>query len=213
MKDLLVINLKAYRKGTGKNARELLRKIEEVDAENIVICLNPADMQLAHKTSLRCYAQLTHSVGYGSNTGHIPSELAKDLGCEGVIINHSENTISREEVQLLVKDAKKDRLKTIICVPTIKKAKQYSSFEPTAIAIEPPSLIGGDISVSSAQPSLIKDAVDAVGSVPLLCGAGVKSSQDVKKAKELGSKGILVASGVVKADSPVKAVKDMLSGF
>ena len=35
-----------------------------------------------------------------------------------------------------------------------------------------------------------------------LCGAGITNSEDVKKALELGTKGILVASGIVKASDP-----------
>ena len=33
----------------------------------------------------------------------------------------------------------------------------------------------------------------------MLCGAGIVSGNDVTRAKQLGSKGILVASGIVKA--------------
>jgi len=213
MTDLFIINFKAYRKGTGIHAKKLLKELEEIPSSNIIVCLNPADTHLANQTSITCYAQLTHRVEYGSNTGHIPTELVKDLGCEGVIINHSENTLPAEEVDLLVRHATKQGLKSVVCVPTVRKAKKYSSFKPSYIAIEPPSLIGGDVSVSSSQPSLIKDAVNATKNIPLLCGAGVKSAEDVRKAKELGSQGILVASGVVKAESPVRAAKNMIQGF
>jgi len=39
----------------------------------------------------------------------------------------------------------------------------------------------------------------AKNSTKLLCGAGIVSGEDVSKSIELGSKGILVASGIIKA--------------
>ena len=42
-----------------------------------------------------------------------------------------------------------------------------------------------------------------------LCGAGITNSGDVQKALELGTKGILVASGVVKAKNPEKILEEM----
>jgi len=45
--------------------------------------------------------------------------------------------------------------------------------------------------------------------IKVLCGAGITNGEDVKKALELGTVGVLVASGVVKAKDP----KKVLIGF
>jgi triosephosphate isomerase len=45
--------------------------------------------------------------------------------------------------------------------------------------------------------------------LPVLCGAGISTGEDVKKALELGTKGVLLASGVVKAKDPYKVLLDM----
>ena len=62
------------------------------------------------------------------------------------------------------------------------------------------------------KPELISKAVIAVKSLKnntkLLCGAGIVSGDDVAKASELGSKGILVASGIIKAQSWEKIISD-----
>jgi len=42
----------------------------------------------------------------------------------------------------------------------------------------------------------------------LLCGAGIVSGEDVSTALELGSKGILVASGIIKAKSWTKIIDE-----
>ena len=75
-------------------------------------------------------------------------------------------------------------------------------------------MIGGDISVTTADPAIVSDTVAAVKStnpnVRVLCGAGVKNGADVRTAIELGAEGVLLASGVTKA-SDVNAVLDDLT--
>jgi triosephosphate isomerase len=47
----------------------------------------------------------------------------------------------------------------------------------------------------------------------VLCGAGIKSENDVRRAMELGAKGILVASGVVKAKDIEKSMENLIKGM
>ncbi len=49
--------------------------------------------------------------------------------------------------------------------------------------------------------------------VKVLCGAGVKNGKDVAKAIELGSDGVLLASGIVKAKDKEKVIRDLASGL
>jgi len=57
--------------------------------------------------------------------------------------------------------------------------------------------------VSKAKPEIVFDSVEAIRkvnpNVTVLCGAGISSGSDVSAAIKLGSSGVLVASGVVKA--------------
>ena len=85
------------------------------------------------------------------------------------------------------------------------------------IAVEPPELIGGDISVTTVDPTIVSNTVKAVQSitktVKILCGAGVKNGKDVAKALELGADGVLLASGVVKAKNKEETLRDLISGI
>ncbi|HID24959.1 MAG TPA: triose-phosphate isomerase, partial [Thermoplasmata archaeon] len=85
------------------------------------------------------------------------------------------------------------------------------------VAVEPPELIGGDISVTSANPEIVTGTVEAVRSINndirILCGAGVKNGDDVKKALELGTDGVLLASGVVKAKDKKMVLLDLAKGL
>jgi triosephosphate isomerase len=44
--------------------------------------------------------------------------------------------------------------------------------------------------------------------VIILCGAGLTVGEDVRAALKLGTQGVLVASGIVKAKDPYKALLD-----
>ena len=47
--------------------------------------------------------------------------------------------------------------------------------------------------------------------VRVLCGAGVKNGDDVARAIELGTEGVLLASGVTKANNPLSVLRNLIS--
>ena len=49
--------------------------------------------------------------------------------------------------------------------------------------------------------------------VMILCGAGITTGEDVLKAMELGTEGVLIASGVVCAKDRESAMEDIVSGI
>ncbi|MCP4800450.1 MAG: triose-phosphate isomerase, partial [bacterium] len=89
--------------------------------------------------------------------------------------------------------------------------------QPDFVAVEPPELIGGDISVTTADPSIVSGTAAAVREISvevgILCGAGVKNGADVAAAIELGTVGVLLASGVTKADDPASVVNDLVASL
>ena len=101
---------------------------------------------------------------------------------------------------------------SVVCVKDVAEAKKYARLAPDYIAIEPPELIGSGRAVSKEKPELVTKAASGVKSAKnktkLLCGAGIVSGEDVGKAIELGSKGILVASGIIKAKNWKKIIEE-----
>ena len=148
----------------------------------------------------------------GSTTGFMIPEIVKKSKINGSLINHSEHRIPEKEIKNLIKRLKHLKLKTVLCVKNVNESKKYAKLNPTFIAIEPPELIGTGRAISTERPQLITKAVDGVksakNSTKLLCGAGIVSGKDVARAKELGSKGILVASGIVKAKNWEKIIEE-----
>ena len=60
------------------------------------------------------------------------------------------------------------------CAADVDEAHQLAELGPTFIAVEPPELIGGDVSVTTADPAIVSDTVNAVRAinphVRVLCG-------------------------------------------
>ena len=92
--------------------------------------------------------------------------------------------------------------------------QRAAAHSPDFIAVEPPELIGTGIPVSKAKPEIVSGSVKAVqevnSSVQVLCGAGITTGEDVAKAVELGTVGVLVASGIVRAKDQRAAIEDMV---
>lgn len=212
----IIINTKLYEQSIGKNALELARVCEEVAKETgakIGLAVPAADIYpVTQATSIPVLAQHVDPVEYGSHTGHVLPEHIKDMGAVGTLLNHSEKHMVFDDIEKSINKCRKLGLMTIVCADDQTQAESLSKLSPDAIAIEPPELIGGDISVSTAKPEVITATVNAVEG-RVLVGAGVKNCDDVAKAIELGAKGVLLASGVTKAKNPKEVLLELARGI
>lgn len=217
---IIVVNFKAYEKSTGWNAEVLSKLCEKISFETgktIVVAVQEADIyRVATEVKIPVFAQHIDPVEFGAHTGSILAEDVKENGAVGTLLNHAERRISPEVIEKSIRRAKEVGLITIVCAPTPELAEKIASFNPDFIAIEPPELIGGDVSVSTAEPEIITGTIKKVHSVakiPVLCGAGIKNKNDVERAIRLGAKGILLASGVTKSDNPEKVLRELVNGL
>ena len=153
-------------------------------------------------------------MGFGANTGWLHPATAIERGASGALINHAEHKVSLEHVAMLLEQVP-DGFEICACAADIEEARALAALEPGFVAVEPPELIGGDVSVTSADPEIVSGTAQAVMDVSevvgILCGAGVKSGSDVSKAIDLGTSGVLLASGVTKSDDPTSSLKDLVS--
>lgn len=214
---MIITNFKTYESATGEAALALGKVHEEVAKQtgaDIRVVAQPIDLAwLAHTLSIPVYAQHIDPIDFGSHTGHILPEDVKMAMGMGTLLNHSERRLEREVIKASVRRAKEVGLIVILCAKDPEEGASFLEFEPDLIAVEPPELIGGDISVSTAQPEIIENAAKLIGSDKLLVGAGVKNGADVRKAIELGARGVLLASGVTKAADPMAVLMDLVSGL
>lgn len=217
---MLIINFKTYHESTGKNALKLAKIIDsaaESAATDVLLAVQAFDLSSIAKEvkNVKIISQHVDGVGYGAHTGHILPEEAKGHGAVGTLVNHSEFNISPDEIGKVIDMAQVHFPDyTIVCTPTYESTVELdTNYDPYKIAFEPPELIGGDISVSSAQPEIIKKVVDISHERQILVGAGIKTLEDIKISLDLGAIGVLVASGVVKAEDPGAVVKDFLKAW
>ncbi len=216
---LVLINFKCYLEAAGPRAVTLAKYAQETSRKQdvtIVVAPQMADLRLvSHETSIPVFAQHVDAIRAGSHTGHILPECVLEAGASGVIINHSEKRLQINTIEDTVSRARDLGLKSVVCANTARIAAAVSALEPDMIAVEPPELIGSGIAVSKAKPEILTDTVTRIrrinNEVVILCGAGITSGQDVKAALALGTQGVLVASGVVKAKDQAIAVNELAS--
>ena len=214
---IILLNLKTYEESMGQKAIDFARIAERVNEKTgISIAIAPQTIDIAAVTvssETPVFAQHIDPVYYGKYTGHILPESVAEAGAYGTLLNHSEHQIPLDTIKAAIKRAKEVDLITVVCADTVETAKKIALLGPDAIAIEPPELIGSGISVSTAQPEIVSGSVEGVRSVDkdikVLCGAGITNGEDARAALELGAKGILVASGIVKAPDPYKALLEL----
>lgn len=211
----VVINFKAYAQAMGARAVEIARAAERVRDEtgvNVIVAPNAVDLvKVREAVDIPVFAQHVDAYMPGAHTGSVLLEMLAEWGVDGTIINHSERQVNFSWVEYVVHRARDLGLEVIACAADEMIARAVSDLQPNAVAVEPPELIGTDISVSKAKPDIIRKSVEAVHT-PVLVGAGVKTTEDVQKAIELGAQGVLVASGVTKAKDPRMAIMELAEG-
>lgn len=213
----IIVNFKIYEQATGESALALAKIHEKVAQEtgaSIGIAVSAIDLAMvAASVNIPVFAQHVDAVDYGGHTGHISPTQVRDAGAYGTLLNHAENPLEDIVLMKSIQKCHEAGLYVVVCANTPEKAKEILKFNPDLIAVEPPELIGGDISVSKAGPHIIENAVQMVGENKLLVGAGIKDPEDVQIALSLGACGVLLASGVVKAGDPYSALTALVTGL
>ncbi|MCD6572229.1 MAG: triose-phosphate isomerase [Thermoplasmata archaeon] len=218
---IIIVNVKTYSEATGRKAVELAKIMDKLAKEtsaSLAIAVQHADIQkVADSVDIPVLAQHIDPISPGSHTGWVLPEAVKEAGANGTLINHSEHRLKLADIDTCIKRAEENKLTTVVCSNNIETSKAIAALEPDFVAVEPPELIGGDISVTTANPEIVKGTVEEVRKISknigILCGAGVKNGKDVEKAIELGTDGVLLASGVVKAQDKEKVLRDLISGL
>ena len=219
MSALIVVNFKTYASAQGDAAVELAKAMAEVDTTTdatMVAVVSAFDLSAVKRAApnLQVWTQHLDPIGWGSNTGWLHPETAIGYGATGSIINHAEHKVDLGHVEALLSQLP-DSFPVCACAADIEEARALAVLSPSFIAVEPPELIGGDISVTTADPGIVSGTAEAVKTanpeVRVLCGAGVKNGMDVAKAIGLGTEGVLLASGVTKAEDPKHVLYDLIS--
>ena len=214
---LIVVNFKTYQEAHGVAAEELAKIMQQIETDaRMVAVVSAFDLSsvVSAAPNLEVWTQHLDPIGFGSNTGWLHPETAMARGASGTLINHAEHKVSIEHIAMLL-DTIPENFTVCACAADIEEARALSALEPDFVAVEPPELIGGEISVTTADPEIVSGTAIAIRevsqSVGILCGAGVKNGDDVSMAISLGTSGVLLASGVTKVKDPYFALNDLVS--
>lgn len=214
---IIIVNFKTYLEATGKRGVELAKVANKVSMDSgVTIAVAPqfTDLKsIAEEVEVPVLSQHVDPIKPGPYTGHVLVDAVKAAGASGTMINHSERRVKISEIEEVLALARTADLASLVCTDTPGVSAAVASLRPDMIAIEPPDLIGTGVAVSKARPELITDSIKRIRLVntssEILCGAGVSTAEDVGKALQLGTKGVLVASSIVKARNPSQLLEDM----
>jgi len=215
---VIFINFKTYPQATDKKAVKLAlacQKTQKNIKAPLVLLIQTADIaQVKKDVDLPIWAQHIDPVEPGRRTGFTTALAVKKDGAEGAMLNHSEHPLLFADLKKVVKLAKKQNLKTLVCVKTIDEAKKVKNLNSDFVALEYPQLIGTGISMvdSKKGQKQLAEFVKLGINFPIV-GAGISKRQDIEKSLELGARGILVSSAIVKAKNPQKIIEELAMGF
>ena len=216
---LILVNLKTFKEGMGNRGHMIANAAQLVARESgVTIGIAPSYVDLhplSHHFAVPVYAQHVDGFESGAHTGHITAEALRTAGAAGSLVNHSERRLTLAEIEASVRALQAQKLISVVCSNNESTSAGAAALAPEYVAIEPPELIGSGVSVSKANPDIIRRSVAAVHAinpqVRVLTGAGIQSGECVKIAVDLGTDGVLLASSVVKAKEPGAVLRDLVS--
>ncbi|HLC51756.1 MAG TPA: triose-phosphate isomerase [Candidatus Nanoarchaeia archaeon] len=216
-KPLILLNFKTYKEASGTKSLILAKKIAAARKNGYEIVIAPSLLttkEIVDETNLTVFAQHSDSVELGAHTGWIPAQELVEIGVKGTILNHSEHKIPLKFLAMAIEECKKNGLVTVVCAATLEEVKKICALNPDYLAYEPKELIGGDVSVTTAEPDVIIKAVGLVKKLSpatkVLCGAGVHNKEDLGQALLLGTQGVLIGHSVPKSKDPKHFLEGML---
>ena len=213
-----IINFKNYAEASAGKTVELARAAQaaakKLDVELVIAPPQPSLALVCKNVDMPVVCQHVDGEKEGATTGFFVPEVARSYGAAGSLVNHSEHRIGMEAVEEIVKRLRSLGMVSIVCARTPEEVSQIARFSPDFIAIEPPELIGSGRAVSKENPAIITDSIRAAdGKSKVICGAGITDGGDIAKAIQLGSHGVLVASGIVKASSWPDKIAELASAM
>jgi len=209
----VLVNLKAYPCDPIEVATAAA-DVADDSGVRVAVAPQAANIESVAETGVETWAQHVSPNEHGSHTGSTLAEAVADAGATGTMLNHSENRLKLADIDASLDAADRVDLETIVCANNPEQIGAAAALGPDAVAVEPPELIGTGTPVSKADPDIVTGAVDAAarvdGDVDVLCGAGISTGEDLVSASDLGATGVLLASGVAKADDPRAALEDLV---
>jgi triosephosphate isomerase (TIM) len=202
----------------GKEVLELARHADKVGrkyAVQVIITPQYVDIPLlAHAMeNVLVFAQHMDSLPVGRGVGSVLPEALKAAGAVGVLLNHAEKRLAKDELERTIRRADQIGLATMVCADTLQDAAMIAQMEPNIIIAESPALIG--VGKRDANDALAIDCINQAvweinPEIRVLHGAGISCGQDVYDVIAAGAQGTGSTSGIILSDDPFGMVEEMI---
>jgi triosephosphate isomerase len=202
----------------GKDALKLAQHAERMSRKyHVQIIFTPqyVDIPLLaqHTRDLLIFAQHMDSLEIGRGIGSVLPEAVKAAGAVGVLLNHVEKRISRDELARTIRRADQVGLASMACADNLEDAVEIAHMNPNIIIVESPELIGVGKRADNDRKMVQKiNAVlwDINPKILVLHGAGISTGQDVYDIIAAGSQASGSTSGIIKAGHPFEMLEEMI---
>ena len=210
------IGAKAYLYGIG--VLQLGRHADKVGKKydvQIIITPQTVDIPILAREmeNILVFAQHMDSLEVGRGVGSVLPEALKAAGAVGVLLNHAEKRLAKDELERTIKRADKVGLATMVCADTLEDAAVVAHMEPNVIIAESPDLIG--VGKRNADDRLAIAAINETvwrihPEIRVLHGAGISCGQDVYDIIASGAQGTGSTSGIILSNDPFGMLEEMV---
>lgn len=155
----------------------------------------------------------------GAFTGEISPKMLKDLGCQYVILGHSERRKHLRETDEMInkkiKAALKIQLKPILCVDNVSQVKKglkgilKKDLKKLILAYEPIWAIGTGKACSLDKAKNMKNKIQGIlgNNLKILYGGSVNSKNAAHYIKRAGFQGLLIGNASLNPKEFIKIIK------
>jgi triosephosphate isomerase (TIM) len=211
------IGLKGY--AWGARAVRLARAADALAGElDVSIVFDPQAVDIADVARatrhIQVFAQHLDPAPPGRGVGSVLAEAVREAGATGVMLNHSERQMTRDEIARALTRARAVGLATMVYADSPEEAAEIATLGPDIVLAEPPELIATSRSTATEMRGFVERAVELVGRVDptiiVMCGAGIQTPDDVERMMALGVGGTGSSSGILGATDPVATMDGMV---
>jgi triosephosphate isomerase len=159
------------------------------------------------------FAQHMDWLERGRGVGSVLPEAIKAAGATGVLLNHVERRLSRDELSRTIRRADDVGLATMVCADDARDAATIAAFGPNVIIVEEPLLIAGGRRDPDGRRAIAaaNEAIWRVNpDIRVLHGAGITGPGDVYDVVAAGAQGTGSSSAVFTASYPPAVLEAMI---
>jgi triosephosphate isomerase (TIM) len=182
---------------------------------DVAVILTAPVLDLEHMKlaapDLWLFAQHMDADRPGRSSGALVPEALRDVGADGVMLNHAEHPLDFATLRRTLERAQEVGLLSLVCANSPDEARRIARLGPTIILVEPPELIGTRTGGSRPDIRLTDDDIASIDpTILVMHGGGIGSVEHVAELIGCGASGTGSTSAIIDAPDPSTIAYDMI---